>query len=247
VSDFLLDSHAWIVTDASVHAAKGIEKATFAGVWVADQCNNTSIIRGAIRLHELSHLANENSNRFAFSQADPIPSDSEFGGVTHRSSADHRNWLVFDKPHFHKSARDDIIAGNFDDDSRLTRLESVQTDIGESHLTSGWNYENVGRLAKPQTNSAAFDANQARFTLANHANFAPLANSQLRQTLHLARLSAHLHDGAVTFGLQIFNWEGNRVSNHGTTDWKDFELVKPHRFRKLISTINWFGNERYVC
>jgi hypothetical protein len=105
-------------------------------------------------------------------------------------------------------------------------------------LSSGGDNENVGGIAKSQTDTAALDADQAGLTLANHSNFTPLANSQFCQSLHLARLSAHLHDGPVAFRLQIFDWEGNRVSNHGTTDWKDFELVKPHRFRKLISTIN---------
>jgi hypothetical protein len=105
-------------------------------------------------------------------------------------------------------------------------------------LSSGRDNEDVGGIAKSQTDTAAFDADQTRFALANHSNFTPLANSQFCQPLHLARLSAHLDNGAVAFRWQIFDWEGNRVSNHGTTDWKDFELVKPQRFRKLISTIN---------
>jgi len=103
-------------------------------------------------------------------------------------------------------------------------------------LSSSRDNENIGGIAKTQADSSTFDADQARLALANHSDFAPLANSQFRQPLHLARFSAHLHDGAVAFRLQIFDWEGNRVSNHGTTDWKNFELMKPYRFRKLIST-----------
>jgi len=154
---------------------------------------------------------------FRLSKADAVALNRKFNWITHRSFPNHGDGLPINDSHFHEPTGQHIISQDFCNFGSLALAEFVETH-GSITLAVGGNNKDVRRVTQPQANSPAFDANQTRFSTTYHANIAALPNAQFFQTLNLARTPAHFDDGAFGVARQEFNWEGDRVSDHKTTE-----------------------------
>jgi hypothetical protein len=154
---------------------------------------------------------------FRLSKADAVALNRKFNRITHGSFPNHGNGFPIDDPHFHEPASQYIISQDFGDFGSLALAEFVETH-GSITLTVGGNDKDVRRITQPQADSPTFDANQTRLATTHHANVAALPNTQFFQTLNLARAPAHFDDGALGVAGQEFNREGDRVSDHKTTE-----------------------------
>jgi hypothetical protein len=141
----------------------------------------------------------------------------KFNRIAHGGFPNHGDGLTINDSHFHEPTGQYIVSQDFGNFGSLALAEFVETH-GSITLAVGGNNKDVRRVTQSQANTPTFDANQTRFSTTNHANVAALPNTQFFQTLNLARTSAHFDDGAFRVARQEFNWEGDRVSDHKTTE-----------------------------